>query len=91
MIFLCYAGNLDAEQAMIGMISGFQLYQFGLPIDQIMLTGCGLRADIFDSFYDSLSILNEHLALTQQRHVMVPFCSPDKGKQTTCTSLTEIL
>lgn len=62
---------------MIGQVAGFQLFSGFLDIEVINVTGCGLRADIFDSFYDPLVFIGIQLKRT---FTTTAFCRAEAGE-----------
>lgn len=78
-MLLFFSGNINNAQASVGQISGFQLFSKYLSIDVIAITGCGLRADLWDSFYVALDVYgaaNDYLI----EDVATSFCSEESGK-----------
>ena len=65
---------------MIGQMSNFQLFSSFLDIEMIKTTGCGLRADLFDSLYDPLVFIGDQLNRTI---TTTEFCGQATGMMAT--------
>lgn len=73
-----FVGNFDRHQSMVGEIASFQIFSRRIVPAFFEVTGCGLRADIFDSTYDSFSQIGpgDGFSVADKE---VPFCARGEG------------
>ena len=82
-----FLGSINNQQASVGEISGFQLFSRYLAIEEVKITGCGYKADLFDSFYREFDVFGGGSTYVLE-DVAVPFCSDESGKTFTSKSVS---
>ena len=76
--FVFFKGSINNQQASVGEISGFQLFSRYLIMEEIKITGCGYKADVFDSFYREFDIFGDGSTYIVEEN-SVSFCSDESG------------
>ena len=76
--FVFFKGSINNQQASVGKISGFQLFSRYMIMEEIKITGCGYKADVFDSFYREFDIFGDGSTYIVEEN-SVSFCSDESG------------